>query len=73
MNDLEKKAIQHSVDVLKEVDQYKLYSLLKSSLEDQNIEQSLMRRILEDFQSNIQRTHSGKIKEVQGWLETLLK
>jgi uncharacterized membrane-anchored protein YhcB (DUF1043 family) len=70
---IQKKAIEHSLAKLNEVDQYKVYSHVSKTAEKLEIENYKKQRLLNEMSEAQQAYMTDSIKEAKKWLQVLLE
>jgi uncharacterized membrane-anchored protein YhcB (DUF1043 family) len=73
MMKIQKKAIEHALAQLNEVEQYKVYSHVSKTAESLDIENDKKQRLLNEMSEAQQKYITDNVKEAKIWLQTLLE
>lgn len=71
--ELQKKAIEHSLEQLKNADYYKVYSDVSDIIISLGIDDDKKKRILDVMGDSHQKFVSENVNEAEKWLSVLLK
>ena len=73
MMKIQKKAIEHVLAKLNEIEQYKVYSHVSKTAENLNIENDKKQKLLNEMTDAQQKYITDNVKEAKIWLQTLLE
>lgn len=71
--ELQKKAIEHSLEQLEKVDYFELYSSVCDLIKSLKIDDDKMKKILDKMGDSQQKFVSNHVGEAKKWLSALLK
>ncbi len=72
MMHIQKKALDHVLEILGQIDTYPTFFILSNEMDAQGVDSAIKQRILSKYQSNTTKTINEPVREAERWLKIVM-
>lgn len=72
MMHIQKKSLDHILEILERIDTYPTYDALSVEMDAQGIDNVIKQRVLSKYQAKTTKTINEPVSEAKGWLKTVI-